>query len=219
MQEVKREIAKQRLPLGYYISIASLSDEAVKSRNDLIIHGLFAFAAILALLSVVMKHPSQLMLIVINAPLAVMGGMAAILLNEGDLSLGAMVGFITLLGITLRNSVLLLSHYTYVITHEGKVWNLNTAIQTSAERLMPILMTSIVTGIGLLPIALNSNEPGREIEGPMAMVIIGGLITSTALNLLVMPVLAYRFGAFGSEEAVGTIADAKAASTKPGFIS
>lgn len=218
LQEVKSEIAKQQLPLGYYISIASLSDEAVKSRNDLIIHGLFAFAAILVLLSVVMKHPSQLMLIVINAPLAVMGGMAAILLNEGDLSLGAMVGFITLLGITLRNSVLLLSHYTYVITHEGKEWNLNTAIQASAERLMPILMTSIVTGIGLLPIALNSNEPGREIEGPMAMVILGGLITSTVLNLLVMPVLAYRFGAFGREEAVEQIATIKTAPTKPGFI-
>lgn len=199
LAQVKEAVAKQALPNGYYISVASLSDEAVKSRNDLILHSLLACVAIVVLLSLVMRHASQLWLVALNAPLAIMGGMFAVILNAGDLSLGAMVGFITLLGITLRNSVLMLAHYSHVIAHENKPWNFDTIVQASAERLLPILMTAIVTGIGLLPIALNSNEPGREIEGPMAMTILGGLITSTILNLLVMPLLAYRFGRFQTD--------------------
>jgi Cu/Ag efflux pump CusA len=160
---------------------------------------LVACVAILVLLSLVLPHASQLVLVAVNAPLAIMGGVFAILFCNGDLSLGAMVGFITLLGITLRNSVLMLSHYGYVIQHEGQPRSFQTLVNASAERLLPILMTAIVTGIGLLPIALASNEAGREIEGPMAIVILGGLITSTLLNLLVMPLLAYRFGKFTKE--------------------
>jgi Cu/Ag efflux pump CusA len=107
-----------------------------------------------------------------------------------------MVGFVTLFGITVRNSILMISHYDHLISVEGRTWDLETVIQGASERLAPILMTAMVTGLGLLPLAIGSGAPGREIEGPMAMVILGGLITSTALNLLVLPTLALRYGRF-----------------------
>ena len=108
------------------------------------------------------------------------------------------MGFVTLFGITLRNSIMLVSHYEHLVHREGLVWNAATAIQGASERLVPILMTALVTGLALLPLALLSGEPGNEIEGPMAIVILGGLVTSTLLNLLVLPVLAARYGRWGA---------------------
>ncbi len=110
--------------------------------------------------------------------------------RAGHLSMGSWVGFVTLFGITTRNTIMLLSHYEHLVTDERQPWNLATAIRGAGERLNPILMTALVTALGLLPLALGSGESGREIEGPMAVVILGGLFTSTALNLLVMPSLA-----------------------------
>ncbi len=115
------------------------------------------------------------------------------LLHAGGLSglsMGSWVGFVTLFGITTRNTIMLLSHYEHLVTVDGEPWNTATVIRGASERLVPILMTALVTALGLLPLALGSGEAGREIEGPMAIVILGGLITSTSLNLLVMPTLA-----------------------------
>ena len=112
-----------------------------------------------------------------------------------------MVGFVALFGITLRNSILMIAHYDHLVASEGKVWALDTAIEGAADRLTPILMTSLVTALGVLPLAIGMNEPGREIEGPMAMVILGGLVSSLALNLLVLPTLALRYGRFGAARA------------------
>ncbi|HZD41461.1 MAG TPA: efflux RND transporter permease subunit, partial [Terriglobales bacterium] len=97
----------------------------------------------------------------------------------------------------LRNSIMLISHYEHLISYENMVWGLEAAIRGASERLAPILMTALVTALGLLPLAIGSGAPGREIEGPMAMVILGGLATSTALNLLVLPTLALRYGRLG----------------------
>ncbi|MGV8920594.1 MAG: efflux RND transporter permease subunit [Pseudomonas sp.] len=110
----------------------------------------------------------------------------------GNLSLGSLVGFVTLFGITLRNSIMLISHYSNLVNEEGMTWGPETARRGAAERLVPILMTAVVTALGLLPLALASGAAGNEIEGPMAIVILGGLVTSTALNLLV----ALHFGRF-----------------------
>jgi Cu/Ag efflux pump CusA len=103
---------------------------------------------------------------------------------------------VTLFGITLRNSIMMISHFEHLIDVEGQTWNAETAIRGASERLTPVLMTALVTALGLLPLALGSGAAGREIEGPMALVILGGLVTSTALNLLVLPTLALRFGRF-----------------------
>src|SRR5207247_3405765 len=105
-------------------------------------------------------------------------------------------GFVTLFGITLRNSIMMISHYEHLVSVEGMTWGTEAAVRGASERLIPILMTSLVTALGLLPLALGSGAPGREIEGPMAIVILGGLVTSTLLNLLVLPTLALRYGRF-----------------------
>lgn len=160
------------------------------------------------------------MLLLVNLPFAVVGGVLAIILTShdhsfpgwallranpadalthlklGTLSIGAMVGFVTLFGITTRNSIMLLSHFEHLVRVEGMTWGKETAVRGASERLVPILMTALVTGMGLLPLAMGTGEAGREIEGPMAVVILGGLATSTLLNLLVMPTLALRFGRF-----------------------
>ena len=116
--------------------------------------------------------------------------------GQGALTIGSLVGFVTLFGITTRNSIMMLSHFEHLVNEEGVAWGPEAVMRGASERLMPILMTAMVTGLALLPLALGSGEAGREIEGPMAIVILGGLITSTTLNLLVLPTLALRYGRF-----------------------
>jgi Cu/Ag efflux pump CusA len=142
----------------------------------------------------------NLLLILLNLPFALAGGVFVALATGGFLSIGSLVGFVTLFGITLRNSVMLISHYEHLVQVEGMDWKLETAVQGASERLAPILMTASVTALGLLPLAIGSGTAGREIEGPMAQVILGGLISSTALNLVVLPTLALRYGRFARKE-------------------
>ena len=132
----------------------------------------------------------------LNLPFALVGGVFAVWITGGELSLGSLVGFVTLFGIKLRNSIMMISHYEHLVAQEGMDWGLEAAMRGASERLAPILMTALVTGLGLLPLALGSGDPGREVEGPMAIVILGGLVTSTILNLLVLPALALRYGRF-----------------------
>ncbi|HKI71333.1 MAG TPA: efflux RND transporter permease subunit, partial [Verrucomicrobiae bacterium] len=117
-------------------------------------------------------------------------------LRLGTFSLGTLVGFVTLFGITMRNSIMMVSHFEHLVREEGMTWGAEAALRGATERLVPILMTALVTALGLLPLAIGSGSAGREIEGPMAIVILGGLLTSTALNLLVLPTLALRYGRF-----------------------
>jgi Cu/Ag efflux pump CusA len=120
--------------------------------------------------------------------------------SGGTFSIGSLVGFVTLFGITLRNSIMLISHYEHLVLQEGMAWGMEAALRGASERLAPILMTATVTALGLLPLAVTSGAPGNEIEGPMALVILGGLVTSTLLNLLVLPSLALRYGRFGAKD-------------------
>jgi Cu/Ag efflux pump CusA len=124
---------------------------------------------------------------------AIAGGLG---LDAGRLSIGTLVGFVALFGITTRNAIMLVSHFDHLVRHEGLPWDRETAYRGATERVVPILVTASVTALGLLPLALGSGQAGREIEGPMAIVILGGLVTSTALNLLVLPMLALRWGRF-----------------------
>ncbi len=192
--EVDKTIHQENLlPKGVYVSLLSMLDAAKKSQHDLMFHSLMAVAAIFVLLSFILPHKNQLLLVFINIPFALSGGIIATLLSGSELSLGAMVGFLTLFGMTLRNSVMMLSHYASLVNNEGLKWNQETIIRGSVERLLPILMTALVTAIGLFPLALGSGEAGKEIEGPMAIVILGGLISSTILNLLAIPLITMKF--------------------------
>lgn len=188
--------AKVHLSPGDYVQFTGTAAAQAQSRHDLIVYSLLAALGVVLLLSVVLMNWRNLLLVLVNIPFALVGGVLAVFAGGGELSLGAMVGFVTLFGITLRNSIMLISHYEHLVDAEGRIWNYETAMQGASERLAPILMTALVTALGLLPLAIRSNAPGQEVEGPLAIVILGGLTTSTALNLLVLPTLALRFGRF-----------------------
>jgi Cu/Ag efflux pump CusA len=136
----------------------------------------------------------RLLLMLVNLPFALVGGIAAVYLRGGVMDVGSLVGFVTLFGITTRNGIMMISHWQHLHEVEDMPWGPELVFRGARERLAPVLMTALVTALGLLPIALGSGEAGREIEGPMAWVILGGLVTSTALNLVVLPALYGRFG-------------------------
>ncbi len=194
--EAKSRISKLSFPPGTYVEFAGTAAAQAESRHDLLVYSLLAGLGIVLLLSVVMGNYRNLLLVLANLPFALVGGVLAVVITGGTLSLGSLIGFVTLFGITLRNSIMMISHYEHLVGTEKMDWGLETALRGASERLAPILMTALVTGLGLLPLAIGSGDPGREIEGPMAIVIVGGLVTSTALNLLVLPALALRFGRF-----------------------
>jgi Cu/Ag efflux pump CusA len=204
VQEARRQVsARVNFPPGTYPVFSGAAEAQRKAQNQLLLHSAIAAAAILMLLLVAFRHWRNLVLVLVNVPFALVGGVLALWLagalgepGDGGLSIGSLVGFVTLFGITMRNSIMMISHYEHLVQVEGIAWGREAVTRGASERLMPILMTAIVTGLGLLPLALGSGEAGRELEGPMAIVILGGLVTSTLLNLLVLPTLALRFGRF-----------------------
>ncbi len=199
--EAQKRISRLSLPPDTYVEFSGTAAAQAQSRRDLLVNSLLAGLGIVLLLSVVMRNYRNLLLVLTNLPFALVGGVLAALLTGGNLSLGSLVGFVTLFGISLRNSIMLISHYEHLVEVDGMGWGLDTALRGASERLAPILMTALVTGLGLLPLAIGSGDPGREIEGPMAIVILGGLVTSTLLNLLVLPTLALRYGRFEARQA------------------
>ncbi|AIP66669.1 efflux RND transporter permease subunit [Burkholderia thailandensis] len=190
---VNREIA---MPRGTYAVFSGESEARLRSQRDLLMYGAMSAVGIALLLFLAMKSRRGVVLVMVNLPFALVGGVLSVVLTGGDLSLGSMVGFVTLFGISLRNSIMLISHYEHLVHVEGMPWGIDTAVRGASERLVPILMTALVTALALLPLALTSGAAGNEIEGPMAIVILGGLVTSTALNLIVLPTLALRHGRF-----------------------
>jgi CzcA family heavy metal efflux pump len=197
----KRILSEVSLPAGCYIDFTGTAAAHAKSQRDLFVHSLLVGFIIVLLLSIVMQNFRNLLLVLANLPFALVGGVLAVFASGGLLSLGSMIGFVTLFGITLRNSIMMISHFEHLVSIEGMPWGIDAAVKGASERLTPILMTATVTALGLLPMAIGSGAPGREIEGPMAIVILGGLITSTLLNLLVLPALALRFGRFEERRA------------------
>ncbi len=187
------------MPGGVYAEVGGAGTAQREARRELLRNSLLAGAGIVMLLWIAFGEGSRLLLVLANLPFALVGGVLAVFATGGLLSLGSLVGFVTLFGIATRNAVMLISHYDHLVAVEGVAWGRDAAIRGALERLGPILMTALVTALGLLPLAIGSGDPGREIEGPMAIVILGGLTTSTALSLFVLPPLALRFGRFRRE--------------------
>jgi len=207
-QQIKSSVT---LPIGTYIEFSGAAEGQAQAQRDLAVKALFAGVGIVLLLSVVTRNWRNLLLLMANLPFSLVGGMAAAFLSGAVLSLGSLVGFVTLFGITLRNAMMMIAHYEHLVAVDGRPWTLETAVLGAADRLAAVLMTSLVTGLGLLPLAVGMNAAGREIEGPMALVILGGLFTSTALNLLILPPLALRYGRFEPTSAEPEAATAREA--------
>jgi CzcA family heavy metal efflux pump len=201
-EEVKRKVAAQvGFPAGVFAVYTGSAEAQSAAKQELIVHSLLAAAGIVLLLAVLFGTGRNLLLILTNLPFALVGGVLAVFATGGGLSVGSLVGFITLFGITMRNSIMMVSHFEHLVEKEAMAWGPEAAVRGASERLLPILMTALVTGLGLLPLAIGTGEAGREIEGPMAIVILGGLLTSTVLNLLLLPTLALRFGRFENRKA------------------
>ncbi len=201
--DVKNRIrAKISFPTGAFPLFGGSGLAQASASRELLLHSLIAGIAIVLLLQIVFQNGRNLLLVLVNLPFALVGGVLAVFATGGSLSLGSLIGFVTLFGITMRNSIMMISHFEHLVREEGMSWGLPTAIRGASERLLPILMTALVTALGLLPLAIGAGEAGREIEGPMAMVILGGLLSSTVLNILVLPTLALRYGRFVNHRTV-----------------
>ncbi len=193
--------AKVEFPTGTYAVFAGAAEERAAAQREIVLRGALGAVGIVLLLATVSRSPRVLAFFLINVPLAMAGGVLAVLVSSWlgaghGLSLGSLVGFVAVFGITARNAIMMVSHFQHLVDEEGATWSHATALRGASERVVPVMMTALVTGFGLLPVALAAGDAGGEIDGPMAIVILGGLATSTALNLLLLPVLCARYARF-----------------------
>ncbi len=194
VDHVRNEIQQRvKLPTGVYLEFAGAAAAEQKARTELLLYSAMAMALIVLVLFMCFRWQMHAWLVLANLPFSLIGGILAIAITGIGLSLGAMVGLVTVFGVSARNAILLLAHYEELVIAEGCDWSMNTIIRGAQERLIPILMTAAVTALGLLPLAWGLAKPGHEIEGPMAVAVLGGLLTSTFLNLIFLPVMAKRW--------------------------
>jgi Cu/Ag efflux pump CusA len=192
--------AKLNLPSGMLPVFTGAAESEANAHRSLAASSTLTVVLIVLLLWIVFKSGRNVALVMVNLPFALVGGILALFLSQLPISLGALVGMVTLFGVSTRNAIMMLSHYEHIVSVDGAPWTLETAIRGAGERMIPVLMTAMVTALALLPIALKPESAGQEIEGPMAIVILGGLVSSTLLNLLLLPALALKFGSFGKRK-------------------
>ncbi len=177
-----------KLPDGYYVVYGGQFESEQAATRTISLLGALVIAGIFLLLFLAFRSIKLTLLIMVNLPLALIGGVLAVYLGGGVLSVASLVGFITLFGIATRNGIMLISHYEHLLTVEGAGFD-DAVIRGSLERLSPVLMTALCAGLALIPLVIAGGEPGNELQAPMGVVILGGLLTSTALNMLVVPAL------------------------------
>jgi CzcA family heavy metal efflux pump len=194
VNEVKARIGSLKLPPGVTVQFSGAAEAQRAAQTEMLLYSGLALVVIVMILFMALRWHSSTWLVLLNLPFSLIGSVAAILLFGGGLSLGAMVGLVTVFGISARNAILLLAHVEHLVLVEGSAWSAATVVRGAQERLVPILMTATVTALGLMPLALGAAQPGQEIEGPMAITVLGGIVTSTLLNLVVVPALIERFG-------------------------
>ncbi len=193
-QAAQARVAALKLPPGTYVQFTGAAQAQRASQNQMLLYTGFAIVLIGMILFICFHWRANTWLVLVNLPFSLIGAVAAIALTGGGLSVGAMVGLVTVFGVSARNAILLLAHYEHLVEVEGAPWGVDTILRGAQERLVPILMTAAVTALGLMPLAIGLHQPGQEIEGPMAVTVLGGLMSSTFLNLVVLPALAERFG-------------------------
>jgi Cu/Ag efflux pump CusA len=192
--DAQARVAALKLPPGVYVEFSGAAAEQRASQNQMLLYTGFAVVLIGMLLFICFHWRANTWLVLVNLPFSLIGAVLGIVLTGSGLSVGAMVGLVTVFGVSARNAILLLAHYEHLVEVEGAPWNVETVLRGAQERLVPILMTAAVTALGLMPLAIGLHQPGQEIEGPMAVTVLGGLVSSTLLNLVVLPALAERFG-------------------------
>ena len=194
VDNAKGDVASEvRLPPDVHVVFAGASVAEQQTRAQFLLNSAIAVVVIITLMLVCFHWRSHAWLVLANLPFALIGSIAAIAVSGLGLTLGALVGLVTVFGISARNAILLFSHYEHLVEEEGHAWGVETAVVGAQERLIPILLTATITALGLLPLAVEAAKPGQEISGPMAIAVLGGLISSTSLNLIFLPVIAKHF--------------------------
>ncbi|MFW2476608.1 MAG: efflux RND transporter permease subunit [Sediminibacterium sp.] len=191
-----QETVKKDLPLqeGYYLQWGGQFESQQSASKLITILSIFSIAGIFLVLYSHFKSSRIALQIMLNIPLALIGSVIAVMLTGGVFSIATMVGFITLTGIASRNGIMMISHYIHLVQHEGEVFGDKMIIRGSLERLVPVLMTALVAAFALIPLTMDATAPGKEILYPVATVILGGLVSSTLLDMIVTPVVFKLFG-------------------------
>ena len=192
--EVDDQIDEVNFPLEYRAELLGEFEERQVAQNRLAFYGLIAAAAIFLLLLTSFGSTRLALLSFLTLPSALVGGLLGAFFGGGVISLGSLVGFLTIFGIAARNGIMLINHYQHLEEHEGEPFGPHLVLRGAKERLVPILMTALSTGFALVPLVIAGDIAGHEIEHPMAIVILGGLVTSTLLNLFVVPSLYLSYG-------------------------
>jgi Cu/Ag efflux pump CusA len=192
--EIEEKVKAIPFDRGYHPEF--LGEYAARQESSRRLYALagLALMGIVLVLSVDFQSWRLTLIVTLTLPFALVGGVVGVMLTGGVLSLGSLVGFVTVRGIAARNGIMMISHYRHLEEVEGEPFGLTLVLRGAEERLAPILMTALATGLALLPLVISGHKPGHEIEYPLAVVILGGLFTSTALNLLVMPAVYLRWG-------------------------
>jgi Cu/Ag efflux pump CusA len=194
------------MPSGYHVAFGGQFESAEQASRTLMLLGLVVTLGIFLLLFLAFRSVRDTLLVMLNLPLALIGGVIGVYMAGGVVSVASIIGFITLFGIATRNGVMLIAHIHHLVEEEGIEDPLEAVKRGATERLIPILMTALAAGLALIPLALALGQPGSEIQAPMAIVILFGLLTSTALNMIVVPALYLRFGQAARKTAVeGTV--------------
>jgi CzcA family heavy metal efflux pump len=189
-QVVSQSVA---LPTGVFLEFTGAAEAELRTRNELMLYSGIALGLIFMVLFISFHWRTNSWLVLANLPFSLIGSVLAIWITGLGISLGTVVGLVTVFGISARNAILQLAHYEHLVEVEGAVWDPELVMRGANERLVPILMTAAVTALGLAPLAFGLHRPGQEIEGPMAVTVLGGLLSSTLLNLLVLPALAQKY--------------------------
>jgi CzcA family heavy metal efflux pump len=194
VDEVEDAVDGVTFPREYHAEVLGESTELNAAQDRLLVFGIAAAIAIFLLLHAALGNLRLAVLTFLLLPMALVGGVLAVWFGDGVLSLGSLVGFLTVFGIAARNGILMISHFQHLERYEGEPFGPGLVLRGAKERLAPILMTALATALALVPLAVPGAIPGHEIEHPMAIVILGGLVTATMLNLFVLPSLYLRFG-------------------------
>lgn len=184
--DVKMRISTLKLPEGVYVSYAGQAEEERAGQIRLALLTVLSIGLVLIVLTAAFKRRALAAVLLINVPFCLIGGMVAIVASGIGLTLGSLVGLVTVFGIGARNSVMMLAHVEHLVDQEGCPWSDHTIRVAAAERFAPLFMTALMAALGLVPLALGLGRPGHEIEAPMAIAVLGGLTTATFLNLVVL---------------------------------
>ena len=209
-QDVESRLQAIGFPRGYHAELLGEYAERQSASSRILAFAALAVLGMFVLLQVAFRSFRLALLAFVLLPTALVGGVLAAKLGGGIISLGSIVGFLTVLGIAARNGIMLISHYQHLEQHEGETFGPGLVLRGARERVAPILMTALATGLAIVPLVVAGDIPGHEIEHPMAIVILGGLVTSTLLNLLILPVLYLQFGKSRKERRGGALEPAAA---------